>query len=268
LGKDALEDFIVAKISCITEEDMDLAAAESALDAMLAYYRIALKSFIDNVPSLAISAKILLELPLLFRASDILRMDETLLSAIAGESEDLSERRKILHSKLKTLNEGAAICRRHKTHTHSATKRYTLPTGSTSKPSLFRTPGTHTGSQPQNSKSPLIFGATPIEMPTQTPSTGKSNGETGNGYGLFSSTSSGKVGKNGPSSNSSSGGKGSVLFGSTSFGSPVGNSSSGGKVENGGLFGGINSVKVEKDRPFGSTSSGSPVSNSSSGWQV
>jgi len=80
---------------------------------MLAYYEIALKTFIDNVPNLAIHASIVHDIPHLFRFTDVLHMDRALVQTIASEPQTMTARREHLIRSLKTLNDGMRILRQH-----------------------------------------------------------------------------------------------------------------------------------------------------------
>ncbi len=69
--------------------------------------------FTDNVPTLAIQAPIIREVPKLFCPTAVYSMDAEVVNRIAGETkEKISERDTIL-SRLSRLEEGALICKRY-----------------------------------------------------------------------------------------------------------------------------------------------------------
>jgi hypothetical protein len=119
-------------INAKADMDMDMVAAEEAFDNMNAYYevcnmflhnksdsncndifQVALNLFTDNVPTLAIQAPLLREVPKIFCPTAVDTMDPSVVNRIAGETEEtIMERDLILH-RLATLEKGALICRRY-----------------------------------------------------------------------------------------------------------------------------------------------------------
>jgi hypothetical protein len=112
--------------------DMDMVAAGEAFDNMNAYYevcktlfhyisdrnqtdniQVALNLFTDNVPTLAVQAPLIREVPKIFCPTAVFSMDTGVINRIAGETEEkIMERDSILH-RLATLEKGALICRRY-----------------------------------------------------------------------------------------------------------------------------------------------------------
>jgi hypothetical protein len=69
--------------------------------------------FMDNVPTLAIQAPIIRKLPEMFCPTTVFNMKPELVTKIAGEAEEkIFERTEILR-KLKTLEDGARICKQY-----------------------------------------------------------------------------------------------------------------------------------------------------------
>ncbi|KFY08176.1 hypothetical protein V492_06463 [Pseudogymnoascus sp. VKM F-4246] len=93
--------------------DMDMLAAEDAYDNMMAYYKVAMKLFMDNVPTLAIQAPIVRKLDEVLCPTTVFRMPLELVTKIAGESEEKMLEREEILSKLSTLEAGAQICRQY-----------------------------------------------------------------------------------------------------------------------------------------------------------
>ena len=78
-----------------------------------------MKLFMDNVPSLAIQAPIVLKVPFMLSPNSVYSMDSSLVTQIAGESEEKTQHREELQRKLTTLKTGARICKQHATRTQS-----------------------------------------------------------------------------------------------------------------------------------------------------
>ncbi|KAJ5705391.1 hypothetical protein N7536_001080 [Penicillium majusculum] len=95
-----------------TTPDMTRFASEEALDCMLAYYKVALKRFVDDIATEVIETKLLTALPALFTPITAFEMSEDLVSEIAGESEESQSLREQLNKKLWILTKGSDTCRR------------------------------------------------------------------------------------------------------------------------------------------------------------
>jgi hypothetical protein len=67
----------------------------------------------DNVPTLAIQALIVREIPRMLCPTAVYSMDSELITKIAGESEEKSQEREEIRRKLETLQTGARICRQY-----------------------------------------------------------------------------------------------------------------------------------------------------------
>jgi hypothetical protein len=132
LGQDVSVDEITRMLSAMTSKadlDMDMVAAEEAFDNMDAYYKVcspkktqyhstdtfqvAMNLFTDNVPTLAVQAPIIREVPKIFCPTAVFSMDTDVINRIAGESEEkIIERDSVLH-RLATLEKGALICKQY-----------------------------------------------------------------------------------------------------------------------------------------------------------
>ncbi|KAH6676259.1 dynamin family protein [Halenospora varia] len=95
------------------EADMDLVAAESTFNAMEAFYKVAMKLFIDNVPNLVVRAIIVSRLPSLFCPKSVFAMDPDLVKKIASETEDKRLQRQEITVKLKALEAGNDLCKQY-----------------------------------------------------------------------------------------------------------------------------------------------------------
>nr|POE74764.1 interferon-induced gtp-binding protein mx2 [Quercus suber] len=102
---------IVDRLLTKTEPDMDIVAAEQLADYATAYYKVAIKRFIDEVPAHTIEPALLTDLPDILDAPTVLEMPKTLIEAIGGESEERRAEREILKAKLVVFDRSSRICR-------------------------------------------------------------------------------------------------------------------------------------------------------------
>ncbi|GKZ37752.1 hypothetical protein AbraIFM66950_009435 [Aspergillus brasiliensis] len=105
-----LEDLVQSLLS-FDEPDMIRFASTEALDCMLAYYKVALKRFIDDVAVEVVEVKLVQSLPGLFTPLKVFEMPAELVSRIAGESDENRTLRKQLNKKLQVLDKGLWTCR-------------------------------------------------------------------------------------------------------------------------------------------------------------
>ena len=75
----------------------------------------------DNVPSLAIQAPIVREVPSMLCPTAVYSMDADVVMKIAGESDDKTLHREELLRQLDILNAGARICKQHAIRPKSGT---------------------------------------------------------------------------------------------------------------------------------------------------
>ncbi|KAI4226462.1 MAG: hypothetical protein LQ349_006877, partial [Xanthoria aureola] len=93
--------------------DMTRKAAEEIFDNMNAFYKTAMKVFLDNVPSLVIQETIVNEVPRMFCPESVFAMESDLVKKIASESEAKRLQREELTRKLGTLDAGYGICKQY-----------------------------------------------------------------------------------------------------------------------------------------------------------
>ncbi|MCJ1251700.1 hypothetical protein MMC30_008935 [Trapelia coarctata] len=96
-----------------TNTHSDLMAAEDAFDNMQAFYQIAMRLFMDNVPSLAIQAPIILEVPSMLSPTAVSSMTGDIIARLAGESEEKRTCREELERRKETLENGARMCKQY-----------------------------------------------------------------------------------------------------------------------------------------------------------
>ncbi|KAM6525311.1 hypothetical protein FALCPG4_010865 [Fusarium falciforme] len=93
------------------KSDMNYFAAEEVLDALEAYYKVAMKRFIDDVAVEAIEASLVAELGKLIDPVSVSMMSNNELNQVAGETEASKTLRKDLETELEVLKGGMEICR-------------------------------------------------------------------------------------------------------------------------------------------------------------
>ncbi|KAH8906407.1 hypothetical protein BR93DRAFT_750456 [Coniochaeta sp. PMI_546] len=77
---------LVATLMGDTEADMERHASSVAVDYMQAYYKVALKKFIDDVSILAVESCLVKKLPLLFNPEKVFDMSDEEISGLVSES--------------------------------------------------------------------------------------------------------------------------------------------------------------------------------------
>ncbi|KAF3760087.1 hypothetical protein M406DRAFT_343680 [Cryphonectria parasitica EP155] len=107
-----LEELVETLVRETTELNMDRYAAIEALDCMEAYYKIAMKRFVDDVAVEIIEVQLVSILGDILFPSKVYKMDPTLLGAVAGESEEYRTLREQLKQQLEVLSKGAETCKR------------------------------------------------------------------------------------------------------------------------------------------------------------
>ncbi|KAI9764204.1 MAG: hypothetical protein M1840_008594 [Geoglossum simile] len=103
---------LVASLSAKTEADTDTYACIELLDRMQAYYKVALKTFIDNIAIQAMEG-LIGSLWEIFSPSAVATMSNELIENIAAETSDSQEERLQPRRKLETLQSGMEILKRH-----------------------------------------------------------------------------------------------------------------------------------------------------------
>jgi hypothetical protein len=76
-------------------------------------FQVALNLFTDNVPTLAIQAPIIREVPKIFCPTAVDSMDTSVINRIAGETEETVKERDSILRRLATLEKGALICKQY-----------------------------------------------------------------------------------------------------------------------------------------------------------
>ncbi|RAH43516.1 putative dynamin GTPase [Aspergillus brunneoviolaceus CBS 621.78] len=110
-GVYCLQDLLDSLLQC-REPDMMRLASTEALDCMLAYYKVALKRFIDDVAVEVVEVKLIQSLASIFTPVKVFEMKHTLVSRIAGESEETRTLREQLNRNKQILRNGLETCRR------------------------------------------------------------------------------------------------------------------------------------------------------------
>ncbi|KAL8718683.1 MAG: hypothetical protein Q9181_008170, partial [Wetmoreana brouardii] len=98
---------LVAALVQRTEPDMNRFACSEALDCMEAYYKVALKRFIDDIAIEVIEAKLISPLGGIFTPVAVSAMSADLVTSIAGESEENRAQREQLMKQLDVLTRGS-----------------------------------------------------------------------------------------------------------------------------------------------------------------
>ncbi|KAJ8121592.1 hypothetical protein ONZ43_g1994 [Nemania bipapillata] len=90
----------------VTEPDMDTVACLSAMDWMEAYYKVALKQFVDNFSCLVIENCLVTKFKGLFTIKMINAMSDETLESVVGEKHEIAAQRAILEDKQRVLEAG------------------------------------------------------------------------------------------------------------------------------------------------------------------
>ncbi|XMA13663.1 hypothetical protein WAI453_006454 [Rhynchosporium graminicola] len=96
-----------------TIPDMDTHASIELLDHLESFYKVAMKTFVDNVAIQVIEASIVDSLADVFNPLAVAQMDSELVLRIAAESKEHQTQREMLDRKLHILEEGLNTCKRH-----------------------------------------------------------------------------------------------------------------------------------------------------------
>jgi len=103
---------LVAALAQRTEPDMNRFACSEALDCMEAYYKVALKRFVDDIAIEVIETKLISPLHDIFSPITVTSMPADLVTSIAGESEENRAQREQLNKQLEVLMKGIETCKR------------------------------------------------------------------------------------------------------------------------------------------------------------
>ncbi|KID95315.1 interferon-induced GTP-binding protein Mx, partial [Metarhizium majus ARSEF 297] len=99
-----------------TEVDMERYGSELAIDYMLAYHKLAMKKFIDDVGVLAVEQCLISQLPSLFLSESILDLSDDEVIRMANESDSASIERARCAEKLAVLEDGKNDLKRLESH--------------------------------------------------------------------------------------------------------------------------------------------------------
>ncbi|KAI3327306.1 vacuolar sorting protein [Xylariaceae sp. AK1471] len=149
-------------LTSTNEPDMERFAAHEALDCMKAYYKVALKRFIDDVAVEVIEMKLMSALQHIFSPVSVYAMDTALVSLIAGESEESVVERGELQKQLSVLRTGSDTC---KYFAGSWTLGHSAPTFLGEKSTLERKDIKDIWPSSNHSVSPIGAPEAPAEMP-------------------------------------------------------------------------------------------------------
>ncbi|ETN44121.1 uncharacterized protein HMPREF1541_10671 [Cyphellophora europaea CBS 101466] len=99
-----------------TESNMDRFAAIECVNAMLSYYKVSFKTLIDAFGIYAVEACLLSKIPSVFTPETVLKLDDSAVQAIAGESQESLTERESLTKKLLILKDTQKILHRLDRH--------------------------------------------------------------------------------------------------------------------------------------------------------
>ncbi|ESZ90930.1 dynamin family protein [Sclerotinia borealis F-4128] len=104
-------DQLVTALVDRTEPDMNRFACSEAMDCMLAYYKVALKRFIDDIAIEVVEGKLIGPLADMFSPRSVAGMTPDLITRIAGECEASQIEREKLKVQLEILSKGLDTCK-------------------------------------------------------------------------------------------------------------------------------------------------------------
>jgi DNA-directed RNA polymerase specialized sigma54-like protein len=99
-------DSLIASLHGNIVVDMDERACSEAMVDLEAYYKVARKTFVDNVCKQVVERHLLKNLPDIFSPLSVAGYTDEELERIAGERPEVVEKRKRLHEELKNLKAG------------------------------------------------------------------------------------------------------------------------------------------------------------------
>ncbi|KAK8129401.1 interferon-induced GTP-binding protein Mx [Apiospora kogelbergensis] len=117
-----LEDLAKALVNGTTEPDMHRFAASEALDHMTAYYKVAVKRFIDDIAVEVVESVLISALPTILSPAKVFGMPPDLVARIAGENEETQTQRHQLSKQLELLCRGAETCKQFAVNDLSGTE--------------------------------------------------------------------------------------------------------------------------------------------------
>ncbi|KAI0123379.1 P-loop containing nucleoside triphosphate hydrolase protein [Xylariales sp. AK1849] len=106
-----LKDLAKLLVDDNAKPDMHRIAASEALDHMDAYYKVAIKRFLDDIAVEVIEVVLVSALPAILSPVKVYGMSPELVAGIAGESQEIQIQRDQLRRQLEVLSRGAEICK-------------------------------------------------------------------------------------------------------------------------------------------------------------
>ncbi|KAM0817351.1 hypothetical protein AB5N19_03156 [Seiridium cardinale] len=103
---------LLNSITSMTEPDMDNSACEQATDMMEAYYKVALKKFIDDVSVDGVEQCLMRKLPEIFSIQTVFQLTEDDIHRLASESQQAREERDMLGRKRLALEDALMVLHR------------------------------------------------------------------------------------------------------------------------------------------------------------
>ncbi|KAJ2897735.1 hypothetical protein MKZ38_004411 [Zalerion maritima] len=103
---------LIDRIDRRAEVNMERYASDLAIDYMQAYYKVAIKRFVDDFSVLAIERCLISKVPALFGLETVYNLSESDVSRLAGESEEASAERQEYTQKLAVLESTLSDLRR------------------------------------------------------------------------------------------------------------------------------------------------------------
>ncbi|KAK5653198.1 hypothetical protein OQA88_9096 [Cercophora sp. LCS_1] len=102
---------LVRSLLSSSEGNIDKWAAQEALDCLNAYYKVALKRFIDDIAVEVIEEKLVSELSNILSPVSVFKMANDQVTRVAGESEDSRAKRHQLSRQIEVLRNGLDVCK-------------------------------------------------------------------------------------------------------------------------------------------------------------
>ncbi|KAI0401107.1 dynamin family protein [Xylaria palmicola] len=103
---------LVNMLAARREKDVERIAASDALDCMHAYYKVAMKRFLDDISVEVIEEKLLAVLGDILSPVKVFGMSTELVAILAGEPRETRAKRKKLTKQLDVLKKGSETCKR------------------------------------------------------------------------------------------------------------------------------------------------------------